>query len=83
MLESDGGQVWSVPVRWTDLAAPDPEVVMGEGRPLLRLADWMQLADLVADLGGGAAARTRTWRKGNYAANVNQITPLGDSNDAQ
>ena len=81
LLQAEGGQVWSVPARWTDLAAPDPEVVMGEGRLLLRLADWMQLADLVEDLVGGTAAQARKWRKGDYAANVSQITPRDDSDD--
>jgi hypothetical protein len=83
LLQADGGQVWSVPERWTDLASPDPEVVMGEGRLLLRLADWIQLADLVEDLLERTAAGTREGRKGNYAACVNPITPHGGRNDAQ
>jgi hypothetical protein len=56
---------------------------MGEGRLLLRMADWMQLADLVEDLLGRTAARTPERRKGNYAATVNQITPQGGSHDAE
>jgi Family of unknown function (DUF5372) len=59
LLQADGGRVWSVPVRWTDLVSLDPEVVMGEGRLLLRMADWVQLADLVKALLTGTAARTR------------------------
>jgi hypothetical protein len=83
LLQADGGQVWSIPVRWTDLGSPDPEVVMGEGRLLLRMADWMQLADLVEDLLGRTAARMRDCRKGDYAARVNRITPQSGSNDTQ
>ena len=81
LLESDGGQVWSVPRRWTDLASPDPEVVLGDGRLLLRIADWMQLADLVVDLSGGTAARQRKGSKGDYAASVNPITPQSNHNE--
>jgi hypothetical protein len=81
LLQADDGRVWSVPVRWTDLAAPDPEVVMGEGRLLLRLADWMQLANLVEDFLGASAAQARRGRKGDYAAFVSQITPRGSSDD--
>ena len=81
LLQADGGRVWSVPVRWTDLTSPDPEVVMGEGRLLLRMADWMQLADLVEDLLGRTVARTHRGRKGDFAATVNRITPRGDSHD--
>ncbi|WP_428988249.1 DUF5372 family protein [Methylocapsa aurea] len=83
LLQAEGGRVWSVPVRWTDLGSPDPEVVMGEGRLLLRMADWMQLADLVEGLLGRTAARTLARRKDNYAATVNRITPHGGSNDAE
>ncbi len=83
LLQAEGGRIWSVPVRWTDLGSADPEVVMGEGRLLLRMADWMQLADLVEDLLGRTAARTPDGRKGNYAATVNRITPPGGSHDAQ
>jgi hypothetical protein len=79
LLQAEGGQVWSVPVPWTDLADPDPEVVMGEGRLLLRLSDWMQLANLVEEFLGAAAARTGKGRKADYAALVSRITPQGSS----
>jgi hypothetical protein len=81
LLQADGSQVWSVPVQSTDLSSPDPEVVMGEGRLLLRFADWMQLADLMEDLLGRTGAQTRRGRKGDYAATVNRITPHDDSHD--
>lgn len=57
LLRVDEDRVCSVPRQWTDVVAPDPEVVIGEGRALLRVADLMGLAELVARLveqeGGG------------------------------
>jgi hypothetical protein len=81
LLQADGGEIWSVPGRWTDLASPDPEVAMGNGDLLLRIADWMQLAELVEDLQRGTAARPCKERKEDYAAFVNRITPQGGRND--
>jgi len=51
LLQLDDSTVCSVASQWTDLVAPDPEIVMGEGRALLRVADFMELARLVARLG--------------------------------
>ena len=45
-------QVCSIPREWTDLVAPDPEVVLGEGRSLVRVRDLMDLARLVGRLAG-------------------------------
>ena len=56
---------------------------MGNGDLLLRIADWMQLAELVEDLLRGTAARSSKERKGDYAASVNRITPHGGRNDQQ
>ena len=50
LLRVDEAHVCSVPRQWTDVVAPDPEVVIGEGRALLRVADLLELADLVARL---------------------------------
>jgi len=83
LLEEGAGRVWSLPVQWTDLGSADPEVVMGGGRLLLRMADWVDLADLVEDLLGRTAACMRKGRKGDYAATVNRITPHGGSHDEQ
>jgi hypothetical protein len=52
LLQTDDSIVWSVPPRWTDVVSPDPEVVMGNGRAPLRVADLMELADLVDRLFG-------------------------------
>ena len=50
LLQTEDATVWSVPPQWTDLMSPDPEVVMGNGRSLLRVADLMELAALVERL---------------------------------
>lgn len=50
LLRVDEDRVCSVPRQWTDVLAPDPELVIGEGRALLRVADLMGLAELVARL---------------------------------
>lgn len=50
LLQVDESTVCSVAPQWTDLVAPDAEIVIGEGRGLVRVADFMQLARLVARL---------------------------------
>ena len=55
LLGTDDGSVCSVPPQWTDLAAPDPEIVMGERRALFRVADLLELAHLVDRLRRGDA----------------------------
>jgi hypothetical protein len=52
LLQVDGVGVWSVPPQWTDLVGLDPEVVMGDGQALFRIADLMELASLVERLSG-------------------------------
>ena len=51
LLRVDDATVCSVPPQWTDLAAPDPEIVISEHRALFRLADLLELARLVDQLG--------------------------------
>ena len=55
LLGTGDGSVCSVPPQWTDLAAPDPEIVMGERRALFRVADLLELAHLVDRLRRGDA----------------------------
>jgi hypothetical protein len=55
LLQADDETACSVPPSWTDLVAPDPEVVMGDKRALFRIADLIELARLVSRLGRGAA----------------------------
>jgi Family of unknown function (DUF5372) len=57
LLQADDAAIWSVPPRWTDLESPDPEVVMSNGRAVLRFADVVELADLVDRLSGKKAAQ--------------------------
>ncbi|MDH5625343.1 MAG: Y4bD/Y4pK family protein [Nitrospira sp.] len=58
LLRVDDRTICSVPPQWTDLVAPDVEIVMGKGRALLRVADLMELARLVGRLNKGAAQRS-------------------------
>jgi hypothetical protein len=53
LLQVDDGTICSVPERWTDLAVPDPEIVLGKHRALFRVADLLQLARLVDQLRRG------------------------------
>ena len=50
LLRVDDVTVCSVPPQWTDLVAPDPEIVIGEYRALLRVADLLELERLVDQL---------------------------------
>lgn len=52
LLQVDDSTVCSVAPQWTDLVAPDPEIVIGQGRALLRIADFVALSRLVARLSG-------------------------------
>jgi hypothetical protein len=71
LLCFDDGAICSVPPQWTDVVAADPEIVMGQGRALFRVADLMELALVVARM----AARGREHCKENSAVPVKQITP--------
>jgi hypothetical protein len=53
LLRLDEVAVCSVPPQWTDLVAPDPEIVLGEGRALFRVADLLELARLVDQIREG------------------------------
>jgi len=50
LLRVDEVAVCSVPLQWTDLAAPDPEIVLGKQRALFRVADLLELARLVGEM---------------------------------
>ena len=50
-LDAEGG-TRSVPRAWTDLAAPEPFVVMAGGRAHFRPADLVELAGLIAEIRG-------------------------------
>ena len=52
LLQSGDGAVFSVRPHWTDVVAPDPEMVMGRQRALFRVADLLELARLLDRLCG-------------------------------
>ena len=74
VLRVDDESVCSVPRQWTDVVAPDPEVVIGGGRAPLRVADLLELADLVARIRQGRS-EAAPGRKGNSAASVKRKMP--------
>jgi hypothetical protein len=74
LLRIDDEATCTVPPQWTDAAAPDPDVALGEGRSLLRLADLLELAALVARLRQSAPKGSAS-RKQNYAAIVKTTMP--------
>jgi hypothetical protein len=47
LLKVDDGAICAVPPQWTDVVAPDPEVILGGHRALFRVADLLELACLV------------------------------------
>ncbi len=50
------GDLVNLPAEWTDVIAPDPFVVVSAGRTPFHLGGLVEVADLVARLGGAAAA---------------------------
>ena len=69
LLRVDEATVCSVPPQWTDLVAPDPELGMGEQRALFRVADLLELARLIDQLGGHEALQKQVCKE-NSAASV-------------
>lgn len=57
VLEVNDEILCSVPPQWTDLVAPNPEIVIGGGRAIFCVGDLLELARLMDRLGevaGGA-----------------------------
>ena len=75
LLRTDDDRVCSVPPQWTDVVTPDPEIVLSEGRSPFRVADLVELADLVSRLVGQERQGVRG--KANDAACVRSIPPQG------
>jgi len=75
LLRVDDGAVCSVPPQWTDLVAPDPEVVMGQGRALFRVLDLLELASLVTRLSRERDREALAKCKDNVTANVKELMP--------
>jgi len=59
LLQIDDESGCSVPPQWTDLVAPDPEIVMGEQRALFRVVDLLQLSRLVDQLSDAICRRDK------------------------
>jgi hypothetical protein len=78
LLRVDKDRVCSVPRQWTDVVAPDPEIVIGERRVLLRVADLLELAALVERM---VQQQSETKCNGKDAAIVCQKLPPGVSSD--
>jgi hypothetical protein len=75
LLRVDDTIVCSVPPQWTDAATPDPEVVMGQGRALFRVADLLELANLVSRLCQEGPCEAAAGCNNNFAAHVKQLMP--------
>jgi hypothetical protein len=78
LLQTDDARIWSVPPQWTDLAILDPELTMNASRMVLRFADVVELTNLVNQISEQSAKGHKEGCKGDYAADVRQITPQGD-----
>ncbi len=52
LLETSEGTVCSVRPQWTDVVAPDPEIVLCGQRALFRVADLLELVRFVDRLSG-------------------------------
>jgi hypothetical protein len=48
---AEDGTQKSLPRAWTDMADPDPLVVLGEGRCPFKVGDLLELSDLLDGLG--------------------------------
>jgi hypothetical protein len=75
LLRFDDGVICPVPAQWTDLVAPEPEVVIGRDRSALRVIDLIELAKLTTLLGAGPSPMEGKRRKDNFAATVKTIMP--------
>ncbi len=61
LLVLDDGLVRGVARQWTDLVAPDPEVVIGEARAIVRVRDLLELDKLVAQLRRRGGTNSGDW----------------------
>ena len=49
-FHDEAGRLRKIPARWTDVVAEDPFVVVASGRSAFRVADLLELADLIETL---------------------------------
>lgn len=78
LLQGEDGTIWSVSPLWTDLVAPDPEVIIGGGRALFRIADLLALAELVERLSQKTVQSRAKKCKVDFAVYVKPIPPQGE-----
>ena len=81
LLRVDDGAVCSVPQQWTDLAVPDPEIVIGKHRALFRVADLLGLARLVDQTQQTCRIEGRRQCKRNSAAYVKRKDAASSPDD--
>jgi Family of unknown function (DUF5372) len=75
LLRVDDANVCSVPPQWTDLRAPDPEIILGGRRALFRVADLLELRRLVGELRVRYGSKNRLTCNDNSAACVKAKMP--------
>ena len=80
LLRVDDTTICSVPPQWTDIVAPDLEVLIGQGRALFRVADLVELARLVTRLSSEGRSDRIVDCKDNSAAPVKQFVPQASKN---
>ena len=71
LLETSDGAVCSVRPQWTDVVAPDPEIVLGGQRALFRVVDLLELVRSWIGSAGTIGRRVKMKCKGNSAAECN------------
>jgi hypothetical protein len=77
LLRIDDRTICSVPPQWTDIAAVDPDIVIGQGRTLLRFVELMELAQFVERLASERRFGHQRNCKDKFAAYVKQNKPRG------
>src|ERR1700752_1236179 len=75
LLRAGNQAIGPIPPQWTDAGCPDPEVFIGQGRALFRLADLLELATLVSRMTLAATADAPARCKANSAASVKGMMP--------
>lgn len=50
LLRIDDANVCSVPPHWTDVTAPDAEILIGGSRALFRVSDLLELSRVIGEL---------------------------------
>ena len=62
LSDPDGYPIW-IPIRFTDVAPPDPYIEIGHGRSFFRVQDLVKLTELVRALKKASGRHSRKARK--------------------